>query len=205
MGVRETVLERTTGPYLAAVLKLMAFTFNRDEGLKSQLYRRRNGTTEPFDTRYQFRTDRRLPSISILPSRTGGCAPAPALSATLISLPLSATASPCARSFRPFSHADPLNLMIENKLSFEGNMSYLSRLGLLTAMARNRKLAKSPERGGGRRRQDAARRLHAGDVAVGEASRDAALREDAGDRRPRRPLPQPLHPRRLPATQGDAR
>ncbi len=33
MGVRETVLERTTGPYLTAVLKLMAFTFNRDEGL----------------------------------------------------------------------------------------------------------------------------------------------------------------------------
>ena len=44
----------------------------------------------------------------------------------------------------PFARSDPLNLMIENKLSFEGNMSHLSRLGHLTAMARNRGWRKKP-------------------------------------------------------------
>src|SRR4030043_2072769 len=56
MGVQETVLDRTTGPYLAAVLKLMALSFNRRPDLRRELYRRHNGTLEPFDTSYQFRT-----------------------------------------------------------------------------------------------------------------------------------------------------
>ena len=142
MGVRETVLERTTGPYLSAVLKLMAFTFNRDEGLRSQLYRRHNGTTEPFDTRYQFRTADGSTNLYLTIEngrmRAGsGSVRDPHLVATF-------SDGFAMRTFlSPFSSADPLNLMIDNKLSFEGNMSYLSRLGLLTAMARNRKWRKA--------------------------------------------------------------
>jgi pyruvate formate-lyase/glycerol dehydratase family glycyl radical enzyme len=137
MALRDTVIERTTGPYLAMVLKLMAFTFNRDAGLRSQLYRRHNGTLEPFDTRYQFRTldgsSNLYLTIENGRMRAGsGNARDPHLIATL------SDAAAMRTFLSPFSKEDPLNLMIENKLSFEGNMSYLSRLGLFTAMARNR-------------------------------------------------------------------
>jgi hypothetical protein len=45
--------------------------------------------------------------------------------------------SRCALSLT-FAHSD-LNLMVDNRLKFEGNMTYLSRLGHLTVIARNRK------------------------------------------------------------------
>jgi len=146
MGVKESLLERTTGPYLAAVLKLMAFTFNRNAGLRSQLYRRRNGTTEPFDTRYQFRTTNGAVNLYLTIEdgrmRAGaGKAQDPHLVATF-------SDAFALRSFlSPFARTDPLNLMIENKLSFEGNMSYLARLGHLTAMARNRGWRKTLQQG----------------------------------------------------------
>ena len=138
MGLRETVIERTTGPYMVAALKLMAFTFNRDAGLKSQLYRRRNGSLEPFDTRYQFRTvDGALNLYLTIENgrmRAGsGAVREPHLVATFSDV------SALRAFLSPFARSDPLNLMIENRLSFEGNMSYLSRLGHLTTVARNRR------------------------------------------------------------------
>ncbi len=110
------------------------------------------------------------------------------------------------RSFlSPFARTDPLNLMVDNKLSFEGNMSYLGRLGHLTAVVAQPPLAAGAERSGEPGDADGTRPLHVGDVAGGEAAGDAALRAHERSRRPRRPLSQPLHPRRLPPPQGDAR
>ncbi|MBE3110943.1 MAG: hypothetical protein IMZ46_10605, partial [Acidobacteria bacterium] len=124
MGLRETLIERTTGPYMAAVLKLMAFTFNRDAGLKSQLYRRHNGSLEPFDTRYQFRTVDDAVNLYLTIEngrmRAGsGAVREPHLVATFSDV------SALRAFLSPFARSDPLNLMIENRLSFEGNMSYL--------------------------------------------------------------------------------
>ena len=138
MGVREAVLERTTGPYLAVVLKLMASSFNRRPDLRRELYRRHNGTIEPFDSRYQFCTadgDTNLYlTIEGGRMRAGtGAVQEPDLVATF-------SDSAALRLFlSPFSRSDPLNLLLENRLSFEGNMSYLARLGHLTAVARNRR------------------------------------------------------------------
>ncbi len=138
MGARETVLGRATGPYLATVLKLMALSFNRRPDLRRELYRRRNGTLEPFDSRYQFRTADGATNLYLAVEggrmRAGtGVIPNPHLTATC--------RDPAAlRSFlSPFARSDPLNLLLDNSLSFEGNMSYLSRLGHLTAVSRNRR------------------------------------------------------------------
>ena len=106
MGVKETLLERTTGPYLAAVLKLMAFTFNRDAGLKSQLYRRRNGTVEPFDTRYQFRTANGATNL-YLTIENGRMRAGFGPSGTPTTTRRSATPLPCVPSFRPSRRPTP--------------------------------------------------------------------------------------------------
>ena len=145
MNAKTTLLKRTTGLYLATVLKLMAFTYNRDASLRSHLYRRRDGTEEPFDTRYQFRTVDGTVNLYLIiengKMRAGsGVAPDPHLVASFCD-------ALAMRAFlSPFAGGDPLNLMIENKLSFEGNMTYLSRLGHLTAMARNRRWRKALQR-----------------------------------------------------------
>ncbi|MGD0764980.1 MAG: pyruvate formate lyase family protein [Dehalococcoidia bacterium] len=138
MTVRDTVLRRTTGPYLATVLKLMARSFNKNTDLRRELYRRHNGTLEPFDTKFQFRTADGATSLylSIEGGRMrggSGLVQAPDLIATFSDYT-------ALRTFlSPFARSDPLNLMLENKLSFEGNMSYLARLGHLTAVVRNRR------------------------------------------------------------------
>ncbi len=138
MGVQETVLERTTVPYLAVVLKLMALSFNRRPDLRRELYRRHNGTLEPFDSSYQFRTADGATNLYLTIEggrmRAGaGTVPNPHLTATFRD-------TTALRSFlSPFARSDPLNLLLDNSLSFEGNMSYLARLGHLTAVSRHRR------------------------------------------------------------------
>jgi len=137
MGVRETVLERTTSPYLAVVLKLMARAFNRGPDLRRELFRRHNGRLEPFDSSYQFRTADGATNLYLVIEggrmRAGaGTVQNPHLIATFRD-------TAALRLFlSPFARSDPLNLLLDNKLSFEGNMSYLARLGHLTAVVRNR-------------------------------------------------------------------
>jgi pyruvate formate-lyase/glycerol dehydratase family glycyl radical enzyme len=138
MGIRETVLERTTGPYLAGVLKLMAFTFNRNADLRSQLCRSHNGTTEPFDSRFQFRTEDG--STALYLTIEDGRMKAGSGSVRDPNLIAIFRDAESLRIFlSPFAKSDPLNLMVDNRLKFEGNMTYLSRLGHLTVIARNSK------------------------------------------------------------------
>ena len=193
VGLREDVLDRTTGPYLAVVLKLMASSFNRRPDLRRELYQRHNGTLKPFDSRYQFRTADGVTNLYLTiegraDARGTGAVHDPHLIATF------RDSAALRLFFSPFSRSDPLNLLLDNRLSFEGNMSYLARLGHLTAVVRDRRW---------RNRWTArlvpptwrTRRLDAGGIADGEATRDPALRADAGSRRPGRPLPQPLRHR----------
>ncbi len=137
MGVREAVLERTTGPYLASVLKLMALAFNRAADLRGELYRRHNGTLEPFDSRFQFRTEDGATNLYL--TIEGGRMRAGVGRASDPHLTVTFRDTNALRTFlSPFASGDPLNLMIDNELSFEGNMTHLGRLGHLTAVVRNR-------------------------------------------------------------------
>ncbi len=150
MAMRDTIAERTTGPYLTTVLKLMAFNFNRSADLRRELYQRRNGLSKPFDSRFQFRTIDNAINLYLTIEggrmRGGsGVVREPHVVATF------RDAAAMRTFLSPFARSDPLNLMIDNKLSFEGNLSHLGRLGHLTAVARNRgwrkKLGAAPESG----------------------------------------------------------
>ncbi len=148
--MRDTIAERTTGPYLATVLKLMAFNFNRSADLRRELYQRCNGLSRPFDSRFQFRTIDNAINLYLtieggrMRGGSGGVRE-PHVVATF------RDAAAMRTFLSPFARSDPLNLMIDNKLSFEGNLSHLGRLGHLTAVARNRgwrkKLGAAPEAG----------------------------------------------------------
>ena len=196
MAMRDTIAERTTGPYLATVLKLMAFNFNRSADLRRELYQRCNGLSRPFDSRFQFRTIDNAINLYLtieggrMRGGSGGVRE-PHVVATF------RDAAAMRTFLSPFARSDPLNLMIDNKLSFEGNLSHLGRLGHLTAVARNRgwrkKLGAAPEAG------DSAQ---AGDsmLAASRAERRRGGARAPGGRggAPRRPVPLSLLPRRLP-------